>query len=110
MPPDWLTALSWAALALAFGSAGWITLDVYGRGYRQQRERGNPPDKPRYAVIATGVAHCGAGCTLGDIIAEFAVFGLGASVAGLTVGAGSRPNHHLCIVTRYFWRSLVYKS
>jgi Domain of unknown function (DUF4396) len=33
------------------------------------------------------VAHCGAGCTLGDIIAEFAVFWLGASVAGLTLGA-----------------------
>ena len=29
----------------------------------------------------------GAGCTLGDIIAEFAVFGLGATVAGLTLGA-----------------------
>ena len=36
MPPGWLTALSWAALALAFGSAGWIILDVYGCGYRQQ--------------------------------------------------------------------------
>jgi uncharacterized protein DUF4396 len=33
------------------------------------------------------VSHCGAGCTLGDIIAEFAVFGLGATVAGLTLGA-----------------------
>jgi hypothetical protein len=33
------------------------------------------------------VSHCGAGCTLGDIIAEFAVFGLGATVAGLALGA-----------------------
>ena len=122
MPADWLTALSWAALAVAFGSAGWIVLDVYGRGYRQQmgimeavwpvtalyfgpaaavayrawgrpvsrrwqREHGDPPPKPGYAVTATGVAHCGAGCTLGDLTAEFAVFGLGASVAGLTLGA-----------------------
>ena len=30
------------------------------------------------------MAHCGAGCTLGDIIA---VFGLSASVAGVTLGA-----------------------
>jgi hypothetical protein len=36
MPPGWLTALSWAALAPAFGSAGWITFDVHGRSYRQQ--------------------------------------------------------------------------
>jgi hypothetical protein len=34
-------------------------------------------------VAAVSAAHCGAGCTLGDIIAEFVIFGLGASVAGL---------------------------
>ena len=54
---------------------------------RWQREHGEPPDEPGYAVTATGVSHCGAGCTIGDIIAEFAVFGLGAAVAGLTLGA-----------------------
>jgi hypothetical protein len=49
--------------------------------------RGDLPGKPGYASTATGVSHCGAGCTLGDIIAEFAVFGVGATVAGLTLGA-----------------------
>lgn len=122
MPPLWLTALSWAALAVAFASAAWIVWDIYGRGYRQHMkimeavwpvtglyfgpaavaayrawgrpksarwsdEHGDPPDKPGYAATATGVSHCGAGCTLGDIIAEFSVFGLGATVAGLTLGA-----------------------
>ena len=141
MPADWLTALSWTALALAFGSAGWIIVDVYGHGYRQpmgimeavwpvtalyfgpaavaayrawgrprsrrwQREHGDPPDEPGYAVTATGVAHCGAGCTLGDIIAEFAVFGLGATVAGLTLGAEYAGDYlaalGLGIVFQYF--------
>jgi Domain of unknown function (DUF4396) len=122
MPPLWLTALSWAALAVAFGCAAWIVFDIYGRGYRQhmtvmeavwpvtalyfgpaavaayrawgrpetarwQQAHGDPPEKPGYAVTATGVSHCGAGCTLGDIIAEWAVFGQGATVAGLTLGA-----------------------
>lgn len=122
MPPAWLTALSWAALAVAFTSAGWIAWDIYARGYRQQMKvmeavwpvtalyfgpaavaayrawgrkeshrwqsrHGDPPGKPGYAVTATGVSHCGAGCTLGDIIAEFAVFGLGASAGGLVLGA-----------------------
>ena len=41
-----------------------------------------PPQKPRWATIAIGVSHCGAGCTLGDIGAEFAVFALGWSVTG----------------------------
>ena len=122
MPPAWLTALAWAALAVAFASAAWIGYDICGRSYRQQmtimevvwpvtalyfgpaavaayrtwgrpsshrwqREYGDPPDKSRYATIAVGVSHCGAGCTLGDIIAEFAVFALGATAAGLTLGA-----------------------
>ncbi len=122
MPPAGLTALACTALAVGFASAGWIALDIYGRGYRQhmkvmeavwpitglyfgplaigayrawgrpdsrrwRRENGDPPPKPGYATTAVGVSHCGAGCTLGDIIAEFAVFGLGASVAGLALGA-----------------------
>ena len=33
------------------------------------------------------MSHCGAGCTLDDILAEFTVFGLGSSVAGFTQGA-----------------------
>lgn len=122
MPPGWLTALAWAALAVAFASTAWIGYDIYARGYRQhmkvmeavwpvtglyfgpvaviayrawgrpasarwQREHGDPPAKPGYASTATGVSHCGAGCTLGDIIAELAIFGLGATVAGLALGA-----------------------
>lgn len=35
MPPAWLTALSWAALAVVFASTAWITYDSYGRGCRQ---------------------------------------------------------------------------
>jgi hypothetical protein len=122
MPGAWLTALAWAALAVAFASTAWIACDIWGRGYRQhmrimevvwpvtglyfgpaavaayrawgrpktmrwQQEQGEPSAKPSYAVTATGVSHCGAGCTLGDIIAEFAVFGLGVTVAGTALGA-----------------------
>lgn len=67
MPPAWLTVLSWAALAVALASAGWITCDIYVRGYRQQMK-----------IMEA---------TLGDIIAESAVFGLGASAGGLVLGA-----------------------
>jgi hypothetical protein len=28
MPPVWLTALAWAALAVAFASAAWIGYDI----------------------------------------------------------------------------------
>lgn len=54
---------------------------------RWRNEQGDPPPKPGHAATAVAVAHCGAGCTLGDMVAEFAVFGLGGQVAGLTFGA-----------------------
>ena len=119
MPASWLVALAWAALAVAFASAGWIAYDIWGRGYRQmmgvmeavwpvtalyfgpvaiwgylrfgrpkthrwlaEHDADEPPRKPGWATVATGVSHCGAGCTLGDIAAEFAIFGLGATIAG----------------------------
>jgi hypothetical protein len=31
------------------------------------------------------VSHCGAGCTLGDLIAEWCIFGIGATIAGLAL-------------------------
>jgi hypothetical protein len=33
MPPTWLTALAWVALAVAFPTARLILYDIYGRGY-----------------------------------------------------------------------------
>jgi hypothetical protein len=79
----------WPVTALYFGPAAAAAYRAWGRPAtaRWQREHGDPPGKPGWAVTATGVSHCGAGCTLGDVIAEFAVFGLGASVAGLSLGA-----------------------
>ena len=34
MPPAWLTALAWTALAVAFASTAWIAYDIYRRRYR----------------------------------------------------------------------------
>jgi hypothetical protein len=58
---------------------------------RWQIEHGDPPARPGYVTTAIGVSHCGAGCTLGDIITEFSVFGLGATVAD--VGSDQPEDH-----------------
>jgi hypothetical protein len=143
MPPTWLTALAWAALALAFASSALIAYDIFIRGYRQRmpimeivwpvtalyfgpvawwgyrrfgrqvspkwlREKGvdEPPGKPGWATTAVGVSHCGAGCTLGDIVAEFAVFGLGATIAAEALYAEMTADYvaavALGVVFQYF--------
>jgi hypothetical protein len=79
----------WPVTALYFGPLAWWAYRRFGQpaSARWLREHGRqaPPEKPGWATTAVGVSHCGAGCTLGDIIAEFAVFGLAATIAGYTV-------------------------
>lgn len=52
-----------------------------GGGLAEQ-DREQPPDKPWWATVAVGVSHCGAGCTLGDIIAAFGIYFLTLTIAG----------------------------
>ena len=87
--PMGIMEVVWPVTALYFGPVAVMAYRAWGRpaSRRWRDEHGDPPAKPGYAATATGVAHCGAGCALGDIIAEFAVFGLGVSVAGVTLGA-----------------------
>lgn len=96
MEPVWIvTGLYAGPLALLgyqrFGrpsSRRW--LNEYGRD--------SPPAKPGWATTAVGVSHCGAGCTLGDIIAEFAVFGLGLEIAHRALFAEYVADYVLAIV------------
>jgi hypothetical protein len=81
----------WPVTALYFGPLASWAYRRFGRPatarWLSEHDRESPPDKPRWATIAVGVSHCGAGCTLGDVLAEFAVFGLGATIAGEAVYA-----------------------
>jgi hypothetical protein len=76
----------WPVTGLYFGALAIWGYRRFGRPRTQKwlddRGETEPPNEPRWATIGTGVSHCGAGCTLGDIIAEFAVFGLGLTIAG----------------------------
>ncbi|HEX4392584.1 MAG TPA: DUF4396 domain-containing protein, partial [Mycobacterium sp.] len=76
----------WPVTALYFGPAAIWAYRRFGRPtstkWLAEHQYDHPPDKPGWATVAVGVSHCGAGCTLGDIGAEFAVFGLGLTVAG----------------------------
>jgi hypothetical protein len=43
---------------------------------------GRMAETPFYSRVAVGATHCGAGCALGDIIAEFAIFFAGFTILG----------------------------
>ena len=41
--------------------------------------------RPWWVTMAIEVSHCGAGCSLGDVISEFAIFWLALTIAGTTL-------------------------
>jgi hypothetical protein len=61
----------WPITSLYFGPITFWSYYSFGRGHK---------DKPYWEKVWTGATHCGAGCTLGDVIAEWSVF-----LGGLTI-------------------------
>jgi hypothetical protein len=102
-----ITALYFGPLALAFY---WR----WGRAARRPLPAPAPapaakqgkPGKPRWAVMATEVSHCGSGCVLGDVISEFVIFALALTIAGTALGAEYIGDYILAlalgIVFQYF--------
>jgi hypothetical protein len=95
----WIMNLVWPLTAL-FGSVLWLTAYfVWGRDkpraeqalmkQEAQKKAGDGKDgemdaKPPFPVmVGKGASHCGAGCTLGDIIAEWFAFGVPAIAVAL---------------------------
>lgn len=95
----WIMNVVWPVTALYFGPLTLWLYDRYGRlSAKDAPSRGDEEaataeqdpirkaevrtGKPFWAIIALGVTHCGAGCTLGDIIAECGLFFTGTMLAG----------------------------
>ena len=114
--PLWLTVLSWCSLGLAGVVAVWIAVDIAAGRRQPMRimnivwpvtalyfgplapafyfrfGRASLPgaaqhgEKPFWQKVFVSATHCGAGCTLGDVIADFAILGLGISLLSSPVG------------------------
>lgn len=63
----WIMNLVWPLAAL-FGSLLWLAA-YYAWGRRRDGEK---RELPFPVMVLKGASHCGAGCTLGDIVAEWA--------------------------------------
>jgi hypothetical protein len=63
-------------------------------------------ERPRWVTIAIEVSHCGAGCTLGDVVAECVIYALALTVAGQALFAEYIGDYLLAlafgIVFQYF--------
>ena len=57
---------------------------LHAAGSHGPRDSAHPAaaEKPRWVTLAIEVSHCGAGCTLGDVIAEWTLYALALTIAG----------------------------
>ena len=79
----------WPITALYLGPLAWLVYRRWGRlGSPQfRRETGRKPDYGETVSVSIDVSHCGAGCTLGDIIGAWLVFAAGWRLLGLALPA-----------------------
>jgi hypothetical protein len=76
----WIMNLVWPLTALYAGPFGlWA---YFGIGRESAAPGGHQPDKPFWQTILVGATHCGAGCAVGDFIAEWLVLALSFTVLG----------------------------
>jgi putative flippase GtrA len=73
----------WPITALYLGPAGWFAYRRLGRATPSRGEEADREDEiSEWQGVAVSATHCGAGCTLGDIIGEWVVFAGSLTIAG----------------------------
>jgi len=78
----WIMNLVWPITALYSGLLGLWAYYEFGRlstqrKVREARDHDKPPtgkQKPFWQSVTVGAMHCGSGCSLGDLLAEWFVF------------------------------------
>ena len=83
----WIMEVVWPLTALYSGPLGILAYRRWGR-LNSRRYRHSTGHTRRYgSPVSVGISdtHCGAGCVLGDVIGEWAVFALGATIAGVAL-------------------------
>jgi hypothetical protein len=93
----------WPVTALYFGP---LALWMYFALGRQKAAPSGQKERPFWQSVWIGVTHCGAGCTLGDIVAEWLVYLTGFTLLGSKLGASYLADYLLAyllgIIFQYF--------
>ncbi len=80
----WIMEVVWPVTAAYAGPLAWWGYRRYGRlsSPKYREEARSRPDYGEPVSTAISVSHCGAGCTLGDVIGEWLIFAIGVQIAG----------------------------
>ena len=89
----WIMDIVWPVTALWSGPLGLVAYFRLGRlstreAVNAAKSRGEEMpgrNKPFFIAVALAATHCGAGCTLGDIIAEWIHFAVPFAIAGFAL-------------------------
>jgi hypothetical protein len=75
----WIMGTVWPLTALYSGPLGWLAYRRWGRlnSPRYRQETGDRHHYPFSVSVGISDTHCGAGCALGDLIAEWVLFAVG---------------------------------
>jgi hypothetical protein len=75
----------WPITALYLGLLGWLAYSLLGRPKLVPGAHAHEEKTTLRRESAISATHCGAGCTLGDVIGEWAVFASGVTIAGMAL-------------------------
>ncbi|MBA2391391.1 MAG: DUF4396 domain-containing protein [Ktedonobacteraceae bacterium] len=76
----------WPVTALYMGPfAIWAYRAMQLAPDASQQSHQKKMQQPFWQIVFKGVTHCGAGCTLGDIVGEWAIFWMGTTIAGIAL-------------------------
>ena len=80
----WIMDVVWPLTALYSGPLGLLAYRRWGRlnSLRYRQETGDRQHNAFAVSVGISDTHCGAGCALGDLVSEWVLFGVGATIAG----------------------------
>jgi hypothetical protein len=83
----WIMEVVWPLTALYSGPLGWLAYLRWGRlnSPRYRHQIGGSRHAPFSVSVGISDTHCGAGCALGDLIGEWFLFAVGATIAGVAL-------------------------
>jgi hypothetical protein len=83
----WIMDVVWPLTALYLGPVGWLAYLRWGRlnSHRYRQRSGARSHYPFSVSAGISDTHCGAGCALGDVISEWVLFAVGATIAGVAL-------------------------